>query len=54
MIEFGALVALVVLLAVSKQHRIPVLIAAVAVVLLMGGPQQFIQAAVAAVPGLGG
>ncbi|WP_158778768.1 hypothetical protein [Streptomyces cellulosae] len=54
MIPLAALVALGVILAVAKQHRLPVLIAAAAVVLLMGGPQQFIQAALAAVPGLGG
>lgn len=52
MIDFAALVALGVILAVAKQHRVPVLIAAAAVVLLMGGPQAFIQAALAAVPGL--
>lgn len=52
MIEFGALVALGVIIAVAKQHRVPVLIAAAAVVLLMGGPAQFVQAALAAVPGL--
>ncbi|MGW2565799.1 hypothetical protein [Streptomyces sp. NPDC001537] len=52
MIALAALVALVVVLAVAKQHRIPALIAAVAVVMLMGGPQQFIHAAIAAVPGL--
>ncbi|MEV0483759.1 hypothetical protein AB0I69_24520 [Streptomyces sp. NPDC050508] len=52
MIEFAALVALGVIIAVAKQHRVPVLIAAAAVVMLMGGPQEFVQAAVAAVPGL--
>lgn len=54
MIALAALVALVVVLAIGRQHRIPALIAASAVVVLMGGPQEFIKAAVAAVPGLGG
>lgn len=52
MIEFAALVALGVIVAVAKQHRMPVLITAAAVVMLMGGPQEFVQAALAAVPGL--
>jgi hypothetical protein len=51
-IEFAALVALGVIVAVAKQHRMPVLITAAAVVMLMGGPQEFVQAALAAVPGL--
>lgn len=52
MIEFGALVALGVILLVAKQHRVPVLIAVAAVVLLMGGPSEFVQAALATVPGI--
>lgn len=52
MISLAALVALVVVLAVAKQHRLPALIAAAAVVMLMGGPVQFIHAALAAIPGI--
>lgn len=37
MIEFGALIALVVLVAAAKQDRIKVSIAIVATVLMMGG-----------------
>lgn len=52
MIQFAALVALAVVLAVAKQHRLPVVVAGGAVVVLMGGPQEFVQAALAAVPGI--
>ncbi|MFD5078045.1 hypothetical protein [Streptomyces sp. NPDC058371] len=52
MIGLAALVALVVVLAVGKQHRLPAVVAAAAVVLLMGGPQEFVQAAIAAIPGV--
>ncbi|WP_405591264.1 hypothetical protein [Streptomyces sp. NBC_01092] len=52
MIQFAALVALAVVLAIGKQHRIPALIAGAAVVVLMGGPSEFVQAALAAVPGV--
>ncbi|WP_405581472.1 hypothetical protein [Streptomyces sp. NBC_01092] len=37
MIQFGALIALVVLVAAAKQHRVPALIAIAATVMLMGG-----------------
>ncbi len=52
MISFAALVALGVIIAIAKQHRIPVLITAAAVVMLMGGPSEFIHAAIAAIPGI--
>lgn len=52
MIDLAALVALAVVLATAKQHRLPAAIAAVAVIFLMGGPAAFVHAAIAAVPGL--
>ncbi|MFI1480534.1 hypothetical protein [Streptomyces sp. NPDC020747] len=51
---FAAVLALAVVLAIGRQHRLPAAIAAGCVLVIMGTPQEFINAVLAAVPGITG